>query len=223
MRLVQNLFFVLALCGFAAGAAAAPETPSNGREYLLLPEVQPTDAGKKVEVTEFFSYACPHCHAFEPALSAWVKKNQNKIVFKRVHVALHNADAPLQRLYTTLEAMGIAEQTTPKVFDAVHVQRLRLTSDEAIFEWAEKAGLDRAKLTDAYRAFGAQARVNRAQSMTKNYMISQWPMVAIDGRYLTSPYQAGSTSRTPLGEAGSQAAALTVMDFLVAKAAAEKK
>ena len=222
MRLIQNLFFAFALCG-AAGAIASPEAPVNGGEYLTLPESQNTDAGKKIEVTEFFSYSCPHCYAFEPVLAAWVQKNQNKIVFKRVHVAFNGADAPLQRLHTTLEAMGIAEQAGPKVFDAIHVQRKRINSDEAVFEWAASAGVDRAKLTDAYRSFGAQARVNRAQGMAGAYQIKQWPMIAIDGRFLTSPYQAGSTSQPPLGEAPGQVAALKVMDFLVAKAIAEKK
>jgi thiol:disulfide interchange protein DsbA len=223
MRLIQNLFFAVALLGAAACTSASPEAPVNGREYLTLPETQNTDAGKKIEVTEFFSYACPHCNAFEPALAAWVKKNQDKIVFKRVHVAFNGGEVPLQRLYATLEAMGIVEQNHAKVFDAIHVQRQRISTDDAVFEWAEKAGLDRAKLTDAYRSFGTQARVTRAKSMSTAYQINQWPMLAVDGRFMTSPYQAGSASNPPLGEAESQVAALKVMDFLVKKTLAEKK
>jgi thiol:disulfide interchange protein DsbA len=223
MRLIQNLLFALALCGVAAGAAASVTAPVSGGEYLTLPEPQNTDAGAKVEVTEFFSYGCPHCNLFEPVLAAWVRKNQDKIVFKRVHVALHGGDAALQRLYSTFEAMGVAEQQHDKVFAAVHEQRLRLTTDEAVFDWAEKAGLDRAKLTATYRSFGTQARVNRAQGMTKAYQIGHWPMIAVGGRYMTSPFQAGSTSKPQLGEAEGQQAALKVMDFLVAKAQAEKK
>jgi thiol:disulfide interchange protein DsbA len=59
--------------------------------------------------------------------------------------------------------------------------------------------------------------------MTSSYQIKQWPMIAVDGRFMTSPYQVGSTAAAPLGEAESQQAALKVMDFLVAKSAAEKK
>lgn len=223
MRLIQNLLFALSLCGVAAGAGASVAAPVSGGEYLTLPAPQNTDAGSKVEVTEFFSYACPHCNAFEPVLAAWVRKNQDKIVFKRVHVAFHPGDAALQRLYTTLEAMGVTEKNHAKVFEAVHVQRARITTDEAVFDWAEKAGLDRAQFTATYRSFGSQARVNRAQGLTKAYKIEQWPMLAVGGRYLTSPYQAGSTVKPNLAEAEGQQAALKVMDFLVAKAQAEKK
>jgi thiol:disulfide interchange protein DsbA len=222
MRLIQNLFFALALLG-AAGAHASADKPISGREYLMLPETQNTDAGAKIEVTEFFSYACPHCHAFEPELSAWIAKNQGKIVFKRVHLAFSAGEVPLQRLYSTLEAMGIAEANHGKVFEAIHVKRARMNSDEAVFEWAQNAGLDRAKFTEAYRSFGTQARVNRAKTLATAYMVRQWPMIAIDGRFMTSPHQVGSAVNPPLGEAESRLGAFKVMDMLVARALAEKK
>ncbi|WP_426105328.1 thiol:disulfide interchange protein DsbA/DsbL [Massilia sp. TSP1-1-2] len=221
MRLIQKLLFALTL-GVAASASAA-DAPVEGKQYRVLPNVQNTDAGKKVEVTEFFSYACPHCHAFEPALADWVRKNQNKVVFRRVHVAFSAAEQPLQRLYVTLEGMGVLEQNHAKVFDAIHVSNLRLTSDEAILGWAGGAGLDRAKLGDAYRSFGTASRVNRAKGLAEAYQIRQWPTVAIDGRFITSPQQVSSAVTPPLGEADSQQAALKVMDYLVAKALAEKK
>ncbi len=223
MRLIHKMLFALAVAGVAAGAAASPDAPRNGAEYQVLPAVQETTPGNKVEVTEFFTYSCPHCNAFEPALAEWVKKNADKIVFKRVHVAFNRGDLPLQRLYNTLEAMGLTEKYHAKAFAAEHVERLHMHTDEAIFDWAAKSGIDRAKFIEAYRSFGMQARVNRSQALAKAYMIESWPTVAVAGRYITSPYQAGSTSRPPLDETGQQKAALQVMDHLVAKAAAEKK
>jgi thiol:disulfide interchange protein DsbA len=222
MRLIQKLFFALALAA-AAGAHASADQPISGREYLVLPEIQNTEAGAKIEVTEFFSYACPHCNSFEPMLAAWVAKNQGKIVFKRVHLAFSAGEVPLQRLYSTLEAMGIAEANHAKVFEAIHVKRARMTSDEAVFEWAQSVGLDRAKFTDAYRSFGTQARVNRAKTLATSYMVRQWPMIAIDGRFMTSPHQVGSAVNPPLGEADSQQGAFKVMDILLTRALAEKK
>ena len=47
----------------AAGAIAAPNTPKAGVEYKVLGKPQPTEAGKKIEVIEFFGYFCPHCNA----------------------------------------------------------------------------------------------------------------------------------------------------------------
>ena len=222
MRLIQNLLFALAICGLTAAASASPAAPKDGAEYRTLPEVQNTDSGNKVEVTEFFSYNCPHCNIFEPVLAAWVKKNADKIVLKRVHVALLGGDVALQRTYLTLETMGLAEQNHVKLFDAVHQQRMRISDDETAFAWAGKAGLDRDKFISTFRSFGLQSKVNRSQALTRAYKVDSWPMIAIGGRYLTSPYVAGSA--TPgLDEPQQQQAALQVMDYLVAKVKAEKK
>jgi thiol:disulfide interchange protein DsbA len=223
MHTMHTLFFAFAVAGVASGAAAAPSAPRNGAEYQTLPTIQETTPGNKVEVTEFFTYSCPHCNGFEPVLAEWVKKNADKIVFKRVHVAFNRSDVPLQRLYATLEAMDQADKYHAKAFAAEHIERRHMHTDEAIFEWAERAGINRAQFIDTYRSFGMQARVNRAQSMAKAYMIESWPTIAVGGRYITSPYQASSVVKPPPNELEQQKNVLQVMDYLVAKVKAEKK
>lgn len=222
MPTLFKIMLALALCGTGASASASPEQPASGVEYVTLAETQNTDAGQKIEVTEFFAYYCPHCASFEPVLAEWVKKNSDKIVFKRVHLGHTPAVVPQQRLYYTLESMGIVPQYHPKVFSAMHEQRQRFANDEQVFDWAASAGIDRAAFTNAYRSFGIQAKLVRANGMVASYKVQDWPKIAIAGRYLTSPNQAGSGARDA-SEAQQQAMALQVMDYLVAKAASEKK
>lgn len=224
MRLIQKLLFAATLGLAASAAIALPSAPKEGVEYTRLAEVQPTtpDAGK-VEVTEFFTYSCPHCYGFDPVLAEWVKKNAGKITFKRVHVALNEGDSVLQRVFATTEAMGITEQTHSKIFDAVHGERMRINSDEAAFSWADKAGVGRAKFIDTYRSFGMQARVNRLRAQSAAYRIDQWPMLAVGGKYMTSPYHAASGVTPPPIEPEQQKMALQVLDFLVAKVKSEQK
>jgi thiol:disulfide interchange protein DsbA len=222
MRFIRTLLCAAAI-GFGAAATAAAADPKNGVQYLTLPEVQNTDAGNKVEVTEFFAYYCPHCDRFEPLLAAWVRKQGANIVFKRVHVSSGPGVLPQQKLFYTLEALGLLDQYHAKAFNAMHVERLRLASDKEVFDWAATAGIDRAKFVDAYNSFGIQAKVRRADRMMADYRIDSWPTVAIGGRYLTSPTQAGEGAQAPQTEQQLQQSALGVMDFLVAKAKAEKK
>lgn len=222
MRFIRTLLCAAAI-GFGVAATAAAAEPKNGVQYLTLPDVQNTDAGNKVEVTEFFAYYCPHCDRFEPLLAAWVRKQGAKIAFKRVHVSSGPGVLPQQKLFYTLEALGLLDQYHVKAFNAMHVDRLRLASDEAVFDWAAKAGIDRAKFVDAYNSFGVQAKVRRADRMMADYRIDSWPTVAIGGRYLTSPTQAGEGAQAPQTEEQLQQSALGVMDFLVAKAKTEKK
>lgn len=225
MRLPRRLFCT-ALLGLAAGASslsAFAADPQVGSQYLVLPSPQPTDTGKQVEVIEFFAYYCPHCYAFEPALEAWVKKQGDNIVFKRVHVPRDASVLPQQRLFYTLDAMGLLNQYHQKVFDAMHQQHLRLSSDEQVFDWVASNGIDRAKFIDTYRSFGIQAKLRRASAMMDAYGVDRWPLVVIDGRFITSPSHAGAGAPEGTTEAQQQQAALQVMDFLVTKAKADKR
>jgi thiol:disulfide interchange protein DsbA len=216
MRPLRRLI-CLALLGLAAGAcqsALAADAP----RYLTLPSPQPTNTGKRVEVIEFFAYYCPHCYAFEPRLAAWVRQQGDNIVFKRVHVARDASVAPQQRLFFTLEAMGLLEQYHDKVFNAMHVERLRLNSDEQVFDWIAKNGIERARFIDTYRSFGIEQRLRRAGAMMDAYHVDRWPLVAIGGRWLTSPSHAGAHAQGARTEAEQQDMALRVMDYLVARA-----
>ena len=223
MNPLRRLFCAAVLLGSAALAAASPAAPRDGVQYRTLPVAQPAHAGGKVEVIGFFAYYCPHCHAFEPALSAWGSKQGDNIVFKRAHVPQGASVAPQQRLFYTLDAMGLLAEYHDKVFAAMHVERQRLSTDEQVFAWAERSGIDRARFVETWHSFGVQAGLRRAAEMMQAYQIPHWPMVAIDGRFLTSLALANEGADGARTEAQMQQAALQVMDHLVAKAKADKK
>lgn len=223
MRLIQTFLCALALAGFTSFAQASASAPREGIDYLTLPARLNTDGGKKVEVIEFFDYGCPHCNEFEPMLAAWLKKQGDNVHFKRVHVPRDINTEPRQRLFFTLEAMGLTEQYHAKVFHAIHVERARITRDEQAFDWAEKAGIDRTRFINVYRSFGVQARVQRANGMMDAYKVNLWPTIIVDGRFQTSPDQASrGTPGTTTHEQHYQLA-LQIMDFLVARVKAENK
>ena len=69
MRFLRQLFLTLGLSFIAATAGATVSAPQNGAEYKTLPRPQPVEAGKKIEVIEFFGYFCPHCNALDPLLA----------------------------------------------------------------------------------------------------------------------------------------------------------
>jgi thiol:disulfide interchange protein DsbA len=218
MHLFRHAFAALSLSLFAFAAAASPANPVSGSDFKMLEPPQQTESGKKVEVIEFFGYFCPHCNSFEPALAAWVKKQGDNIVFKRVPVAFSDSLAPQQRLYYTLEAMGKADEFQPKVFRAIHVERQQLNTDQQVIDYAAKQGLDKAKFSELYNSFTVQTKVRRATQMQSAYKVDGVPMIVIDGRYVTSPSIVGnSIGNKP--EAELQAASLQVMDALVARVA----
>ena len=212
----------LSLGLIAASAQATPAAPVNGTEYRTLDKAQATEAGKKIEVTEFFWYSCPHCNVFEPALEEWIKKQGDNISFKRVPVAFRDSFQPQQRLYYALEALGKVDELHKKVFHAIHAERKPLDSEAAIADFVASHGVDRKKFVDAYNSFGVQAKLKRAMLLQEAYKIDGVPLVAIDGRFLTSPSIVGaSLGNQP--ENVLQASTLQVMDFLIARAVKEHK
>lgn len=221
MRLFKHFLVASTFGLIALTAGASPFSPANGVDYYTLEPAQQTESGKRVEVTEFFWYSCPHCHVFEEPLTEWVKKQGNAIVFKRVPVAFRESFVPQQKLYYTLEAMSKVDALHNKVFDAIHVQRQRLDTDATIADFIEKQGVDRKQFLDVYNSFSVQSKVRRAAQLQQAYKIDGVPIVAIGGRYLTAPSIMGaSLGRQP--EATLTSATLQVMNWLVVKAAKEQ-
>jgi protein dithiol oxidoreductase (disulfide-forming) len=222
MRFLRHILVALGISLVATMAGASPEAPKGGVDYRTLTTPQQTDAGDKVEVTEFFWYNCPHCHAFDPALTAWVKKQGDNIVFKRVPIAFRPSFVPQQRLYYTLESMGKTEELHRKIFQAIHTERQPLDTDTQITDFVVKQGIDKQKFIDTFNSFAVQSKTRRATQMQEGYKIDGVPTIAIDGRFITSPSIVGANIPTQ-AEASLQAPTLQVMDWLVAKAAKEHK
>ena len=199
----------------AALAATGLAMPANaqrkyteGKEYQPIDERAPVEAPQgKVEVVEFFWYACPHCNAFEPKLEAWVKKIPADVAFRRVPVAFRDDMVPQQRLFYALEAMGKLEDVHRKVFHAIHVEKQALNREDLITAWVDKQGVDKAKFAELYNSFAVSTKARKATQLQDAYRIEGVPSLGIAGRYLTSGDMAGTVDN-----------ALLVTDYLIAEA-----
>lgn len=199
-------------------AIASPAAPQNGVEYLTLEAPQPTDTGKKVEVIEFFGYFCSHCYSWDPQLKQWAKRQGNNIVFKRVMVRFNDSMLPQQKMFYALSAMGKLEELHPRIFQAVQVDRQPLRKDEQVFDFVAKNGVDRSQFIEMYNSFSVESLTRSATQMQALYKVDGVPMIAIDGRFITSPAIVSNGIKQNMSEAELQAATLKVMDALVAKA-----
>jgi thiol:disulfide interchange protein DsbA len=202
----------------SATVKGSPNTsPANtgfmeGLDYKVLSTPQPTESKGKIEVTEFFWYACPHCYEFEPELQAWVKQQKSDVVFKRVPIAFRDDFLPHSQIFYALEALGKETEFTPKVMKAIHVDRKQLLKEDEIFSWASSVGLDSASFTSAYKSFSVTTKAKTANITGSAYRVNGVPTVFVQGKYETSPSIAGTKSRTT-----------QTLDYLVNKARTEKK
>jgi thiol:disulfide interchange protein DsbA len=180
----------------AAGARAQGTVPIEGKDYVRLATPAPVAAAAgKLEVVEFFSYACPHCYSFEPALEAWVRKLPDDVVFRRVPAAFNAAWEGLAKVYYALEATGQVDAMHKRVFAAIHVQRQRLDKESDLAAFVKGAGGDDAKFLDAYKSFGVATKVRQAKQLAEAYKIDGVPTLGIHGRWFTSGSLSGSHER----------------------------
>lgn len=192
-------------------AASAQPTPDEGIDYKLLRDPVPTSSPGKIEVLEFFWYACPHCFHLEPFVNKWKKSLGSDVVFKKVHVAFRGDTQ--QRIFYTLDALGEEERLGPKVFEEIHQRGNAMGSPNDALEWARRQGLDVAKFESTWNSFGVQTQQKRANALVAGYRIESVPTFGINGRYIASPAMAG----------GSHARALQIVDHLIAKERQSKR
>lgn len=221
MRFLKFLLTAVTLSAMAFTASASPTDPKEGAEYKTLAKPQAVDTGKKVEIIEFFDYACPHCAAFDSTLNAWVKKQGDNIVFKRIHIGRQGSDVPQARMFYTLQAMGVlTPELHTKAFNEIHVNHNRMNRDELVFDFVAKQGVDKQKFIDTYRGFGVAAQVRKSLAQMDAYSVEFWPLLIVDGKYQTAPSMANANATT---EAQLNEDVIRVLDALVVKAKAEKK
>lgn len=168
----------------------------SGKDFLTLDRAVATEAGAgKIDVIEFFWYSCPHCNAFEPSFAQWVKNAPKDVVVRRIPVSFRDDFAPQQRLFFTIEAMNLMETLHPKVFAAIHVEKLMLNTDASVLAWAEKQGVDKAKFNDIYKSFGVATKLKRAVQLQNEYKVEGVPSLGVAGRYYIDGTLAGSMDR----------------------------
>jgi len=211
---VNRREFSAALVATGFGSTALPLTasaqaaaPTEGTQFLKVDPPVPLLAQGKIEVLEFFSYACPHCNAFEPNIEAWAKKLPADVVFHRVPAPfLFNAEN-FMRTYYTLETMNQVAVMQRKVFAAVHVDHQRLDKPADIAALAAKSGVDATKFLDTFNSFSVATSVARAKKLAAAYKLDSVPTLMVNGHYSTSPSLAGGADQS-----------LAVTDFLIQKA-----
>jgi len=183
--------------GLARSANAQGGTPVAGQDYQRISNPTPvsTPAGT-VDAVEFFSYACPHCFAFEPALEAWLKRKPADIHFHRAPVHFLQNAVNFQPMYFALEAMDLLDTMQIKVFNAVHLEHQRLDKPEDIAAFMGRNGVDPARFMSVFSSFGVRTKVQQANALMEAYGVDGVPTIAVQGRFLTSPSQAKSEQGT---------------------------
>jgi len=207
----------LLVAAFAAAAFSLPGQAQNyeaGVHYQPLKKAQPVSTGDKVEVLELFWYGCPHCYDFEPYIQKWQKNMPEAADYVGLPAVFRKSWEFHARSFYTFEALGIMDKAHVDFFDAIHRDRKFGKGDQnpkKLGAWAAQYGVTAEAVEEAYSSFAVDTKVRQAKASLGGYEVTGVPAIIVDGKYRTSGSMAGSLDEL-----------LKVIDFLVAKAAAER-
>lgn len=189
----RDLFKFAALGLLASLPLPGLAQSANPDHFTRLPAPIPTAGNGKLEVIEFFSYGCPHCHDFDPLLERWHARLPADVHFIRVPITFGRKQwETYARIYLAIEVLGLTGTLHGKVFDAVHKTRVPLHQEPALRDWIAAQGQDGDKFLETMKSFGVQSRLQRASQIAEAYRVNGVPLLAVDGRFLVSGSQAGS-------------------------------
>lgn len=184
------------------------QTFTEGKDYKLLPEkswVKPSP-GHKVEVVEFFNYACPWCYRFEPYIEKWLAAKQSKIKFYRVAVAFHEQWKLYARAYYTVRALGVENKVNLPIFKAVQEQGKSFSKPEALADFVSQHSVNKDDFLNAYyHSPSIDIYQSEGLELVRKYQVSGIPSIVVAGKYKTD-------SRMARGDAEKM---LKVVDYLI--------
>lgn len=178
-KLFALLFLLLPL-----SAIGAAEFEEDVHYTPVIPE-QPGGEGDRVEVIEFFWYACGHCYAFEPHLQAWKKTKPEYVdvtlvpaMFNRPNVIMH------AKTFYALKLLGVEEELHGKIFHEIHEEKNHLATQDAMEAFLAKQGVDVEAYRKAMSSFAVQTQAKRAEVLAERFSVHGVPAVAVDGKYM---------------------------------------
>lgn len=167
-------------------ACAADTKWEEGTHYTVLNEA----ASAKPEVTEFFSFWCPHCYRTEPFVEMLKKKLGGKAEFNKVHVNFMPS-APVDVQEDATKAMMIAralkqsDSLNAAIFDYLHKQRASITGMKDLRNIFVINGIDGAEFDKLAKSFGVNSMFKKNQKTIDDYRayVRGVPNFIVNGKY----------------------------------------
>ena len=164
-------------------AVAADRFEEDQHYFSIFPE-QPGGEGERIQVLEFFWYACPHCYDLEPHVKAWLKNKPENVDFQMVPAMFSRADVVLHaKTYYALRLMGVAEELNGKIFQAIHDQNNALANQAEMEAFLKEQGVDIEAYRRAMKSFPVNTQARRAMVLAKAFDVRGVPAIVVDGKY----------------------------------------
>lgn len=146
----------------------------------------------KPEVREFFSFYCPHCFSFEPFMQKLASGLPEGVPFEKNHVDFLRAATPeiqfmLSKALVIAEKEGKEKEVVSALFNYIHVQHAKFTSEKDIKNVLIINGLDADKVDKLFSSFAVDSQAKgmkkRQDELSKKGALTSVPTVFVNGKY----------------------------------------
>jgi thiol:disulfide interchange protein DsbA len=170
----------------AAPSEQADWKYQEGKHFRRMTTSQGTSsAPDKIEVAEVFWYGCPHCYDFEPVIDKWTSGLPGDVAFVRIPVVWSPTHQIHARIMYTAEALGKLDEMHTGIFEAIHQQGNKLTTEDELVEFFAEYDVSEEDFRDAFNSFGVSSSVKRAENLGRRYNIRSVPVIVVNGKYAT--------------------------------------
>lgn len=163
----------------------------------------------KIQVIEFFNYACFWCQRLHPKVNTWALNKPQQTVFYRFPVAFNKGWDVGAKAYLMVQMLGKSESLDQEFFKAIHTDNIDLTNEKILQEFFSKHGVDQQKFAELYNSFTVNRAMARSKDLADAYQLTVSPVMIVNGP--TGSYLVTSST------AGTEASVMEVVDFLVAR------
>jgi thiol:disulfide interchange protein DsbA len=168
--------------------------------------------GDRIEVMEFFSYACIHCYNLESDLRKWTEKNRDKVQFIRSPAFTNEGWRILAQSYFTTETLGITERHHLGFFHEIQDKRATFNNLDRLANYFDGKGTTSAEYRTAFNSPGTKQMYAVADQRQRRYKVASVPTLIVNGKYRVTTTAKVGRSRL-----------LDVVDFLIEKELAGKE
>ncbi|MCG9695396.1 thiol:disulfide interchange protein DsbA/DsbL [Shewanella sp. Isolate11] len=174
---------LVALALLVAPMATLAANFEEGVNYTVINQGPAT---AKPEVTEFFSFFCPHCYNFAKQQIPEIKaKLPEGVAFKQNHVDFIGREmgVEMSRAFAVAHQLNVEDKIEPALFAAIHDKKQRFVSRNDIrqlFIANGVAGKDFDAAADSFMVSAQMAQMKRA---TENAKLSGVPSLVVNGKY----------------------------------------
>lgn len=180
---------ILLCAGLTASAfSAIAATFTEGKHYEVVAET----ATATPVVTEFFSFYCSHCFAFEPLANKLAANLPKGVKFEKNHVDFIQASPPavqnsMARAYLVAANAGKGAEVAGMIFHYIHRQQANFGSDGDIRALLLVNNFDAATFDKGFNSMPVLAAANKMKEQqtywTDKKVLTGVPMLLVNGKF----------------------------------------